>query len=203
MVIGTFHYISPERLLGKVADGRSDIWSAACILYLLLTGRLPFPGDDPATLHRVIREPHDPLSASLSGYPAALDHLIDRGLAKDPDDRYETAEEMAADIEAINENLKRDHVTEILGTVRPLMEQEQWTSARPVLLDLQKLNPQNTEVKKLLREVQEKLSRQQKSVQFRQLISDGDEAVLGQKYAEAIEFYNQALSLDRTNTELA
>ncbi len=202
MVIGTFHYISPERLLGKPADGRSDIWSAACILYLLLTGRLPFPGDDPATLHRVIREPHDPLSATLSNYPPALDHLIDRGLAKSPDDRYETAEEMAADIEAINDNLKREHVTEVLGTVRPLIEQEQWTSVRPVLLDLQKLNPQNTEVKRLLREVQEKLSRQQKSVQFRQLISDGDEAVLGQKYAEAVEFYNQAFSLDRTNTEL-
>jgi serine/threonine-protein kinase len=202
MVIGTFHYISPERLLGKPADGRSDIWSAACILYLLLTGRLPFPGDDPATLHRVIREAHDPLSATLTDYPPALDHLIDRGLAKSPEDRYETAEEMAADIEAINDNLKREHVAEVLGTVRPLMEQEQWTSVRPVLLDLQKLNPQNTEVKKLLREVQEKVSRQQRSVQIRQLISDGDDAVLGQKYAEAIEFYNQAASLDRTNTEL-
>jgi serine/threonine-protein kinase len=202
MVIGTFHYISPERLLGKPADGRADIWSAACILYLLLTGRLPFPGDDPATLHRVIREPHDPLSAVLTDYPPALDHLIDRGLAKNPDDRYETAEEMAADIEAINDNLKREHVAEVLGTVRPLIEQEQWTSVRPVLLDLQKLNPQNTEVKKLLREVQEKVSRQQRSVQIRQLVSDGDEAVLGQKYSEAIEFYNQAASLDRTNTEL-
>ena len=202
MVIGTFHYIAPERLLGKTADGRSDIWSAACILYLLLTGRLPFPGDDPATLHRVIREPHDPLSTVLTNYPPALDHLIDRGLAKDPDDRYETAEEMAADIEAINDNLKRDHVAEVLGSVRPLIEQEQWTSVRPVLLDLQKLNPQNTEVKKLLREVQEKVSRQQRSVQIRQLVSDGDEAVLGQKFAEAIEFYNQAASLDRTNTEL-
>jgi serine/threonine-protein kinase len=202
MVIGTFHYISPERLLGKPADGRSDIWSAACILYLLLTGRLPFPGDDPATLHRVIREPHDPLSAVLTNYPPALDHLVDRGLAKSPDDRYETAEEMAADIEAINDNLKREHVAEVLGTVRPLIEQEQWTSVRPVLLDLQKLNPQNTEVKKLLREVQEKVSRQQRSVQIRQLVSDGDEAILGQKYSEAIEFYNQAASLDRTNTEI-
>jgi serine/threonine-protein kinase len=202
MVIGTFHYISPERLLGKPADGRSDIWSAACILYLLLTGRLPFPGDDPATLHRVIREPHDPLSTTLTDYPPALDHLIDRGLAKNPDDRYETAEEMAADIEAINDNLKREHVAEVLGTVRPLIEQEQWTGARPILLDLQKLDPQNTEVKKLLREVQEKVSRQQKSVQVRQLLSDGDEAVLAQKYAEAIEFFNQAASLDRTNTEL-
>ncbi len=202
MVIGTFHYIAPERLLGKVADGRSDNWSAACILYLLLTGRLPFPGDDPATLHRVIREPHEPLSVLLSSYPHGLDHVIDRGLAKDPEDRYETAEDMAADIDAINDTLKREHVAEALETLRPQIEQEQWTSVRPALLELQKLNPQNTEVKRLLREVQENVSRQQKSVQFRQLMSDADEAVLAQKYAEALEMYTLAAALDRTHSEL-
>ena len=203
MVIGTFHYISPERLLGKQADGRADIWSLGCILYLLLTGRLPFPGDDPATLHRVIREPHDALSTMLNGYPPALDHVIDRALAKDPDERYETGEEMAADLEGINDDLKREHVGDVLASVKPMMDREQWTSVRPVLLDLQRLNPQNTEVKKLLREVQEKVSRQQKSAQLRQLLSDAEEAVLQQRYAEALEFYKQADSLDRGNAELA
>ena len=203
MVIGTFHYISPERLLGKQADGRADIWSLGCILYLLLTGRLPFPGDDPATLHRVIREPHDALSTMLSGYPPALDHVIDRALAKDPDERYESGEEMAADLEGINDDLKRDHVGDVLASVKPMMEREQWTSVRPVLLDLQRLNPQNTEVKKLLREVQEKVSKQQKSAQLRQLLSDAEEAVLTQRYAEGLEFYKQAESLDRGNAELA
>jgi serine/threonine-protein kinase len=202
MVIGTFHYISPERLLGKQADGRADIWSLGCILYLLLTGRLPFPGDDPATLHRVIREPHDALSTMISGYPPALDHVIDRALAKDPDERYESGEEMAADLEAINDDLKREHVGDVLASVKPMMEREQWTSVRPVLLDLQRLNPQNTEVKRLLREVQEKVSRQQKSTQLRQLLSDAEEAVLQQRYAEALEFYKQADSLDRGNAEL-
>ncbi|MGA9671463.1 MAG: protein kinase [Terracidiphilus sp.] len=203
MVIGTFHYISPERLLGKTADGRADIWSLGCILYLLLTGRLPFPGDDPATLHRVIREPHEPLSTMLSGYPPALDHVIDRALAKDPDERYETAEEMASDLESINDDLKREHIGDVLASVRPMIEKEQWTSVRPVLLDLQRLNPQNTEVKKMLREVQEKFSRQQKAVQLRQLLSDAEEAVLTQRYAEALEFYKQADALDRGNAELA
>jgi serine/threonine-protein kinase len=202
MVIGTFHYISPERLLGKPADGRVDIWSAGVILYQLLTGRLPFPGDDPATLHRVIREPHEPVSKIRSDYPPALDHLIDRALAKDPLDRYETGEEMAADIEAVNDDLKREHVDEALGNVKQLIEREQWTNVRPVLLDLQRLNPQNTEVKKLLREVQEKISRQQKTMQLQQLLGEAEEAVLSQRYKDALEFYNQAAAIDRGNTEL-
>jgi serine/threonine-protein kinase len=203
MVIGTFHYISPERLLGKPADGRADIWSAGIILYLLLTGRLPFPGDDPATLHRVVREPHDPVSSIVPGCPVAIDHLIDHALAKDPLDRYETAEDMAADIEAVNDGLKEQHVAEALGNVKAQMEREQWTSVRPVLLDLLRLNPQNTEVKKLLRDVQEKLSRQQKTVQLRQLLVEADEAVLQQRYAEALEIYTQAAGIDRVNPELA
>ena len=202
MVIGTFHYISPERLLGRAADGRADIWSAGVILYLILTGRLPFPGDDPATLHRVIREAHESLSTAHPGYPPAIEHIVDRALAKDPIDRYETAEEMAADLEAANDDLKREHVGEALGNVKHLIDQEKWTSVRPVLLDLQRLNPQNTEVKRLLREVQEKVARQQKVMQLQQLLGEAEEAVLSQRYRDALEFYNQATALDKGNAEI-
>jgi serine/threonine-protein kinase len=109
---------------------------------------------------------------------------------------------MAADIENINEGLKREHVTRVLTGMQPMIEQEQWTSVRPMLLDLQKLNPKNTEVKKLLRDVQDKLSRQQKTVQLRQLLSDAEEAVLTQRYSDALDIYNQALELDPANPEL-
>ena len=202
MVIGTFHYISPERLLGKPADGRSDLWSAGVILYMLLTGRLPFPGEGVDTLQKVIHDPHDPLSTLLSGYPPGLDHVIDRALQKSPLDRYETGEEMAADIEEVNEELKREQVGEALGNVKHLIALEQWSSARTLLLDLQKLNPQNQDVKKLLREVQEKISRQQKTAQIQQLMGNAEEAVLTQRYTDALGFYTLAAGIDKLNPEL-
>jgi serine/threonine-protein kinase len=110
---------------------------------------------------------------------------------------------MAADIEAINDDLKREHVGEVLGSVKRLMEQAQWASVRPVLLDLQRLNPQNTEVKKLLREVQTKLSLLQKSAQLQQLLAAAEEAVLSQRYADALDFYNQAAQIEPENAGLA
>jgi serine/threonine-protein kinase len=203
MVIGTFHYISPERLLGKTADGRADIWSVGVMLYRLLAGRLPFPGDDISILQKVLHEPYDPLRTLLTGYPPALDNVLERALAKKPADRYETAEDMAVDIEAINDDLKREHVSEVLGSVKQLMEQEQWASVRPVLLDLQRLNPQNTEVKKLMREVQTKLSLLQKSAQLQQLLASGEEAVLAQRYGDALDFYHEAAQIEPENLTLA
>jgi serine/threonine protein kinase len=195
-VIGTFHYIPPERLKGEAYDGRADIWAVGIMLYELLTGRLPFPGEQVSALHRVITEPFDPLSNSLNEYPPALDLVLDRALAKNPDDRYQTAEEMASDLEAISEQLKRERVSEKLSEVKQLMEQEQFTAARTMLFELQRLDQQNTEIRRLVREVNDKLSRQLKSEQIRQLTRQAEEAALSQKYGEAVEFYKQAGKLD-------
>ena len=198
-VIGTFHYISPERLKGEPSDGRADIWATGVMLYQILTGRLPFPGEDVSALHKVVNEPFEPLSKFLTGYPPALDAVMDRALAKNPEDRYSSAEEMASDLAGINDGLKRLRVGELLVQVKDLMDDEQLTSARPMLLDLQRLDPQNTEVKGLLREVQERLSRQQKSEQLRQLMQAADDASRERRYGEALEFLKQASKLDPTN----
>ena len=101
-VIGTIHYIAPERLKGRPFDGRSDIFATGVMLYLLLTGRLPFTGEDMTVLQKLVNEPHPPLSTWLTNYPQALDSIIDRSLAKEPEHRYATAEEFAADLHSLS-----------------------------------------------------------------------------------------------------
>ena len=195
-VIGTFHYISPERLKGQPSDGRADIWAIGIVLYQMLTGVLPFGGEDISALHKVVNEAFPPLSNFVSDYPPAIEGVLERALAKDPDDRYGAAEEMAADIQAIIDSLKRARVGEMLAQVNLLIEQDKLSAARPVLLDMQRLDPQNGEIRKLLRDVQERLARQQKSELVRQTLNQAEEAVLSQRYVEALEFYKQASRID-------
>ncbi len=108
--VGTIDYMAPERLKGQPFDGRSDIFSTGVMLYLLLTGHLPFSGEDLAVLHQLVNTPHPPLGACLSGHPSALDGIIDRALAKDPDRRYATAEEFGAALHAVIECLSKTQV---------------------------------------------------------------------------------------------
>ncbi|HEY4358178.1 MAG TPA: protein kinase [Acidobacteriaceae bacterium] len=197
-VIGTFHYISPERLKGEPSDGRADVWACGIMLYQMLTGRMPFPGEDISALHKVVNEPFPPLSTYLQNYPPMLDTIMERALAKNPEDRY-VAEEMASDLDSLGEQLRRSQVGEALIKVKDMLQQEQLASARPVLLDLQRLDPQNTEVRRLLREVQDRLSKQQKSEQVRQIVAQAEQAVSEKKFTEALRGYEQAQKLDPSN----
>ena len=114
-VIGTIHYIAPERLKGLPFDGRSDIFSTGVMLYYLLTGQLPFSGEDMTVLQKIVNDPHPPLEHISANYPPALDTIVDRALAKDPERRYGTAEEFASDLHALGEELKKGQITELFG----------------------------------------------------------------------------------------
>ncbi|MDX6329026.1 MAG: eukaryotic-like serine/threonine-protein kinase [Streptomycetaceae bacterium] len=100
-VIGTAQYLSPEQAKGEQVDARSDLYSAGCLLYELLTVRPPFIGDSPvAVAYQHVREEPQPPSVWDPEITPELDAIVLRALAKDPDYRYQSADEMRADIEA-------------------------------------------------------------------------------------------------------
>jgi serine/threonine protein kinase len=104
VVFGTPAYISPEQALGRTVDARSDLYSLGIVLFEMLTGRPPFRSPDPVTLTRMHAAAPVPTLASIApGRPwctPALEHLIARALAKQPDDRFATAAEMTAALDA-------------------------------------------------------------------------------------------------------
>ncbi|MET7679294.1 protein kinase [Streptomyces sp. NPDC005423] len=96
MVMGTPQYLSPEQALGKAVDHRSDLYATGCLLYELLALRPPFTGETPlSVVYQHVQDIPVPPSTTSDGVcPPELDGLVMRSLAKDPDDRFQTAEEM-------------------------------------------------------------------------------------------------------------
>jgi beta-lactam-binding protein with PASTA domain/predicted Ser/Thr protein kinase len=98
-VIGTAQYLSPEQARGDPVDARSDVYSLGCVLYEMLTGEPPFVGDSPvAVAYQHVREDPIPPSQRHEGLSADLDAVVLKALAKNPDNRYQTAAEMRADL---------------------------------------------------------------------------------------------------------
>jgi len=95
-IVGTPAYMAPEQVAGGVADARTDIHGAGCVLYQMLTGRGPFGSGAPSeVMRRVIVTPPKPLRTLRAEVPQPLADVVERALAKDPGDRYQTAEELA------------------------------------------------------------------------------------------------------------
>jgi len=117
-VLGTAAYISPEQAAGQPATPRSDIYSLGVVAYQCLAGRRPFEGENPLTVAiQHLREPPPPLPASV---PAAVSAVVERSMAKEPDDRFPTASEMAsaARLAAVSPG-DQTLATQVLGT-RPM-----------------------------------------------------------------------------------
>src|ERR687883_1052075 len=101
-IIGTAQYLSPEQARGARVDQRSDLYSVGIVLYEILTGRVPFTGDTPLEIAmKHLQEVPTPPSELRPEVPHDLDLVVLRALAKDPSDRYETAEEMDADLKRV------------------------------------------------------------------------------------------------------
>ncbi|ANP56207.1 serine/threonine protein kinase [Streptomyces griseochromogenes] len=95
MVMGTPQYLSPEQALGKAVDHRSDLYATGCLLYELLALRPPFTGETPlSVVYQHVQDIPTPPSEFSDGCPPELDGMVMRSLAKEPDDRFQTAEEM-------------------------------------------------------------------------------------------------------------
>lgn len=96
--LGTASYMAPEQAMGQPADGRADLWSVGVVFYEMLTGAKPFSGNDlRSTIYAVVsKEP-----VRIADLPAPLQRILNKSLQKDPQLRYQNAQEMIADLEAV------------------------------------------------------------------------------------------------------
>ena len=105
-IIGTAQYLSPEQARGAAVDQRSDLYSVGIVLYEMLTGKTPFTGETPVEIAmKHLSDPPRPPSLERPDISPDLDMVVLRALAKSPDERFQTAEEMDAELERVGRGL--------------------------------------------------------------------------------------------------
>ncbi len=102
--LGTVNYMSPEQVRGEELDARSDIFSLGIVLYEMITGRLPFKGDnDVATTHAIVYSEPESLSRFNSAVPDALEMVVIKALTKDKNLRYQQINDVLVDLKGLNQ----------------------------------------------------------------------------------------------------
>jgi len=129
-IVGTFQYMAPEQLEGKRVDARADIWALGCVLYEMATGKRAFEGSTPASLISAIMRDQPREMAKLEPLtPPALERTVLQCLAKDADDRWQTAGDLRRELGWIHAAGSRAGVPTPVVTRRRTRERLKWTLA--------------------------------------------------------------------------
>jgi serine/threonine protein kinase/Tol biopolymer transport system component len=119
MIVGTPGYMSPEQVRGEAADHRSDIFSFALVLYEMLSGQRAFTRATPIeTMSAILKEEPPPLALTRGAVPPLLERLIGRCLQKDPDERFQSARDLAFNLDALSSDSGLSAAPAVLGRVR-------------------------------------------------------------------------------------
>ena len=108
-ILGTVQYMAPEQVEGKEADARSDIWALGAVIYEMVTGTRPFAGDTPASvIGAILKDTPPSISTRQPVAPRALDDVVERCLAKDPDERWQSIADVGRLLQDIASNQQAD-----------------------------------------------------------------------------------------------
>ncbi|MFX1475972.1 MAG: protein kinase, partial [Promethearchaeota archaeon] len=192
-IYSRLQYASPEQLRGESVDARSDIYSLGMVLYEMLTGRPPFAGTV-EEVHRAQLE-QEPLlpSSARRGIPPLLERVVLKALSKEPEDRYQTAREMAENLEiARQEELKKEkQIHNFYTQAKQYVSSKDWLKAVEMLQVVLALDPNYEDTAKLLEEVQTQISPRL------QLLYDQASALFAEEnWQEAVEKFQEILALD-------
>jgi serine/threonine-protein kinase len=202
-VIGSIHYMSAEQLQAKELDNRTDIYSIGVVLFQLLTGVLPFDaGETAATFHKILNDSPPPLGAYLKEYPAELEMIVSRVLAKKREERYPRAQDLAFDLIRVQDQVKAETVNRLVRHAEAAVDQQDWTQAREQLQQALRIDRHNSRVQKMMSGVHEQLRLQQEIERSRALRSQANECYMDQRYDDALHLLDQAVTLDAKNNDL-
>jgi len=197
MLIGTFSYMSPEQYHGEHADERSDIWSFGVLLYELLGYQRPFMGETPASLmHSICQQEPSSLNKLVPDCPQELEPIVTKVLRKDPNDRYQSMEDLLLELDPLCKKLQALSVGEFVARSQRHVEQNEFTEARELLRQALQIESGNQQARALLERANAEIKRIQVRPKAQQYVERG-RAFLGEgRIQEAKVAAENALQLD-------
>jgi serine/threonine-protein kinase len=202
-IVGTLKYMAPEQFNSRSPDHRTDIFSTGVVLYQLLTNHLPFEAENTAsTMLKIVNEPPLPLGNFLSSFPPELEQILYRALEKNPVDRYSSGDEFAQDLEQLQGQLKEELIGKELQEVELFLGRGEILKAQGLLVRVLRVDQQHSTANRLLREVQQRIQREEIGKQVGELRERAEDAMAHEQFENALEHIDRALGLERNNTEL-
>jgi tRNA A-37 threonylcarbamoyl transferase component Bud32 len=211
--IGTWHYMSPEQIVGKKVDHRSDIWALGVILFEMLAGRRPFEADSLTTLvYKIAHDPPPSFDAMGVEVPEPLAHIVQRALAKEPGDRYADAAELGRDLESylsalstsvdqLRTEIERD-IRKYLQLATALVIKKQFDEAAEAARRALVLDPDNPDAKAMLERVRAERERAEREKQALALAEQGRKLLAASRYDAAVEAIEKAHALAPDSTRV-
>ncbi|HEX5690056.1 MAG TPA: protein kinase, partial [Roseiflexaceae bacterium] len=155
LIVGTAAYMAPEQATGQPIDARTDIYATGIMLYEMLTGRVPFDAETPiAVLTNHVYEPPPPLRGINANIPVPIENAVLRAIAKDPAARFQSAGEMAAELDRLAARLNQDRAHTRISSIYQLgltaFEQGRWDEAIEQFDEVVSLDPHFQDASELL-----------------------------------------------------
>jgi eukaryotic-like serine/threonine-protein kinase len=161
---GSVAYMSPEQISGRKLDSRTDVYSTGVVLFQFLTGEVPYKSSNPNTAFlKILNDPIPSLGTCIRDFPIGLDQIISRAMAKNIDERYQTAEEFSFDLSRLLETIKRGMMQQFLEQAKAAALRKELEAARQYLLEILKLDRHHAQASELLQAVRKELQKQQSS----------------------------------------
>jgi serine/threonine protein kinase len=202
-VIGTMYYLSPERVNGAEPDHRIDIWATGILLFEALTGCLPFKSKDTvSTLYSIVKDPVPNLSKFLAQYPAELDVILNRCLAKETSERYQSADELRWELLRVIDALVEDRTKDFLASAEELCKQHQWESARESVHQALAISRQHPKALELRWRIQRAMEQEARELRARELEEQGQALAAAGDLSGALQVLDEALQWDKSRVEL-
>ena len=200
--LGTIHYASPEQINDGHVDIRSDLWSVTAVFYEFIAYKKAFDGSNiAAIISKIFSAEPEPLSVCCPGVPVELDGIISKGLKKNSEQRYQSLDELLAELLPIASGLQQSFIGEMILEAKDLRDKGDFDAAQEKIRAVLLLDNTRGDAKRLHTEISAEIQRLGPALKARRLVGEAEQAFGRGEYSEAARMLGEAVELNPADSQ--